>query len=241
MNWDSLINKPEPDDVSFTEFSKLSFEKLSTWLDGFLSSSTRIDTDCTDDSFLGWANEVKSAALLIIGNESLTHFEFTNFEYLYNRYDLENGFTMHTDGFIEFLYNYYNFDGLNNNYASEIYVRLQPNNNISMLIQDIHFRLNNALLKWACELVNAVMTKNEDFLDFLCMVSTDTLRIIDKTTYTCDSCNLISLECGKAKNSRINFTVCEDCGFRNATILNKYARGRNQRWRTPLHLLSKLY
>ena len=33
MNWDSLINKPEPDEVSLTEFSKLSFEKLSTWLD----------------------------------------------------------------------------------------------------------------------------------------------------------------------------------------------------------------
>ena len=223
MNWEQLINKPEPDEVSFTEFSKLSFEKLYTWIDGYLNSTSHIITEfeCFDNKFMGWANEIKSAALLIIGNESFTHFNLEHSYNLVNRYHLKNGFTMSAGGIIEFVDKYFNFDGLNNNSTCEI-----------------HIRLNNAFLKWASELVNAVMTVHDDFLNFKCMVTTDTLRIIDKLTYTCDCCGVISLECGLTKNSRINFTVCEDCGFRNATILNKYTRGRNQRWRTPLHLFN---
>ena len=102
MNWNT-IDIPENNELSFTEFSKLAFERTYAWFNGFVSGN--MDNNSTIDE----ANIeiVANIALHIIKTEIIEHFNYSNLKYNYDHYLMDNEFHMSQNGFIEFINLYF--------------------------------------------------------------------------------------------------------------------------------------
>jgi hypothetical protein len=228
MNWNT-IDYSQNNKLSFTEFSKMAFERTYAWWNGFVSGNM-------DDNETIASNKIEivaNIALHIIDTEIIEHFKFSNLKYNDHHYLMDNDFHMTTNGFIDFINLYFEFD--KSEYASDIYSRLPY---FTANTVKIHDGINRAAINWASELTNAIFAKDPDFKDYQSFSCDTKIRIVNKNEYMCDKCLIVELSCGFTKNGRDNFTVCENCGHKNATIIQKIVRGRNQRWRTPLHLFN---
>ena len=87
--------------------------------------------------------------------------------------------------------------------------------------------------QWSIDLFNYIITNNWDWMEIKAVIEGERIHILDADEYQCSNCILLKFSVDKT----VNMNLCDECCNFSITI-QKHVRGRNTRWRYPLHMLN---
>ena len=125
------------------------------------------------------------------------------------------------DGYMDFLKTYSNCDEVCSAYSTW-------NDGDGRMNDVIKNGICSAEKNFIIEMFNILISQFEDEdRSILAVLNNGEIQLINDE-YRCYNCEKIDISCTDG--------TCKKCGDGSATILQKWARGRNQRWRMPLHM-----